>query len=59
MTPQTWAALQENGVTEDTLLQLDFFYLARSRDQGDEPAPFLRDEADYDVRVEDDSVTDT
>jgi hypothetical protein len=59
MTPQTWAALQENGVTEQTQLQLDFFYLAESRDQGEELARFLRSETDYDVRVEDDSVTGT
>jgi hypothetical protein len=59
MTPQTWAALQENGVTEDTQLELDFFYLAESRDPGEELARFLRSETDYDVRVENDSVTGT
>lgn len=51
MNKQTWETLQEVGVTEESELRLDFFYVA----PGDQPAhalaAFLQAETDYDVQV--------
>ena len=57
MNRDTWAALQENGVTDGMQLRLDFFYVAPRRGASDELAGFLRAETDYDVRADDTSVS--
>ena len=57
MTSQTWEALKAHGVTEDTELRLDFAYRAPDRDSADVLALFLKDETDYEVQVEADTVT--
>jgi Regulator of ribonuclease activity B len=59
MNEQTWTALQEHGVTTETELRLDFFYVAPSRKSAERLAGFLRTETDYDVRSRHDSVTGT
>ncbi|HVM56478.1 MAG TPA: ribonuclease E inhibitor RraB [Gaiellaceae bacterium] len=51
MNRQTWQALQQHGVTEQSKLRLDFFYIASSEQQANALASFLRDETDYDVGV--------
>ena len=51
MNSQTWAALQEHGVTESSELRLDFFYVAPGESEGEALAQFLRAETDYDVEV--------
>jgi hypothetical protein len=56
MNRQTWKALQSQGVTEDTELRLDFTYEGSDRDSADALATFLKDETDYDVRVEAEEV---
>jgi hypothetical protein len=57
MNRQTWEALQSGGVDETTELRLDFAYAADDRDQADVLAAFLREDTDYDVRVDDFGVT--
>ena len=52
MNRQTWAALQGHGATEQTELRLDFSYNASTRESADALCAFLREETDYDVRVE-------
>lgn len=52
MTHQTWAALQSHGVTEESKLRLDFFYYASSREAADKLCAFLREQTDYDVKIE-------
>lgn len=51
MNPQTWAALQEHGVDESTMLRLDFFYVAPGQAEAEALGGFLREETDYDVDV--------
>jgi len=51
MNRQTWQALQEHGVTEESTLRLDFFYVAPGEQQANALATFLREETDYDVTV--------
>ena len=52
MNRQTWAALQQHGVTESSRLRLDFSYNAPSRESADKLCALLREETDYEVRVE-------
>lgn len=52
MNKQSWQALQGHGVTEESELRLDFFYVAPSEQQAKALAAFLQDETDYDVRVD-------
>jgi hypothetical protein len=51
MNPETWGALREHGVTEQTELRLDFFYMAPDRESAETLARFLRDETDYEVEA--------
>lgn len=55
----TWARLREHGVDEETELRLDFFYVAPNEDAANELAGYLRRETDYEVSVEDATVTGT
>ena len=57
MNRQTWETLQTHGVTDETLLRLDFFYSAPDSDSAGTLERFLRDETDYDVQAHPDSVT--
>jgi hypothetical protein len=51
MNRQTWQALQEHGVTEQSKLRLDFYYFASSEQEARELADFLQRETDYDVAI--------
>ena len=57
MNTQTWAALQERGVTETSELRLDFAYDAPTKESAERLEAFLRSETDYDVSADDGSVT--
>jgi hypothetical protein len=46
MNQQTWAALQQHGVTPDTDLRIDFFYVAPDQQSAESLAKLLRDETD-------------
>jgi Regulator of ribonuclease activity B len=52
MNGQTWETLQRHGVTEETELRLDFFYVAPAEKQAEGLAEFLTRETDYEVRVQ-------
>jgi hypothetical protein len=52
MNRQTWTALQEHGVTEESQLQLDFFFNAPSREGADRLCTLLQEQTDYEARVE-------
>jgi hypothetical protein len=52
MNRQTWTALQGHGATEQTDLRLDFSYNAANRESAEALAAFLRDETDYEIRLE-------
>jgi hypothetical protein len=52
MNRQTWAALQQHGVTEESRLRLDFSYNASSREAAEKLRFLLQEETDYEVRVE-------
>ncbi len=54
MNRQTWAALQKHGVTEESQLRLDFSFNAPNREAADRLCTLLRDQTDYDVKVESD-----
>ena len=49
MNVQTWSALRQHGVTEQTDLRLDFSYDAPTRGAADKLVKLLKDETDYDV----------
>jgi len=49
MTRQTWQAMTERGATEETLLNLDFFYVASGREEAARLSGFLQRETDYTV----------
>jgi hypothetical protein len=51
MNRQTWTALQQRGVTEDTALRLDFFYVAAGEQQANALAELIRRETDYEVQA--------
>lgn len=51
MNRETWKALVQNGVTEDTELRLDFFYDAPGGANAAALVQFLRQETDYDVEA--------
>jgi hypothetical protein len=51
MNKQSWAALQEYGVTDESELRLDFFYVAPSQAEAEGLRTFIEAETDYDVRV--------
>lgn len=48
---QTWEALREHGVDEDSVLTLEFFYAAPSEESGRELKGFLADESGYQTEV--------
>jgi hypothetical protein len=52
MNQQTWVALQGHGASEQTELRLEFSYNASNRESADALCAFLRDETDYEIRVE-------
>jgi len=52
MNRQTWAVLQQHGVTEQSRLRLDFSYNAPNRKAADAMAALIQEQTDYDVRVE-------
>jgi hypothetical protein len=52
MNLQTWAVLQQHGVTEQSQLRLDFSYNAPSKDAAESLVLLLKDQTDYDVRAE-------
>jgi hypothetical protein len=52
MTHQTWGALTRYGVTDGTMLRLDFFYEPAPEGAARALAAFLQQETDYEVRVE-------
>jgi hypothetical protein len=52
MNRQTWAVLQQHGVTEQSQLRLDFSYNAPSKDAAEALVALLKDQTDYEVRVE-------
>jgi hypothetical protein len=52
MNEQTWAALQRHGVTETSMLCLDFSYNAPSCEAADKMYALLREQTDYEVKVE-------
>lgn len=47
----TWEKLQEQGVTEETELRLDFFFVAPGQHQAEALAQALRTRTDYDVEA--------
>lgn len=49
MNRQSWAALQQHGVTEESELRLDFFYAAADEEAASRLAQFLEAETDYEV----------
>jgi hypothetical protein len=49
MNVQTWSALRQHGVTEQTDLRLDFSYDAPTRTAADKLVKLLKDETDYDL----------
>jgi hypothetical protein len=52
MNEQTWQVLQENGVSEETPLALDFSYAAPGRSAAEQLRDFLTEETDYAVSVQ-------
>jgi hypothetical protein len=52
MNRQTWAVLQQHGVTEQGQLRLDFSYNAPSKDAAESLVALIQDQTDYDVRAE-------
>ena len=54
MNPVTLAKLQENGLTADTKVRLDFVYVAASEASARSLVNFLKRETDYEVYVEED-----
>jgi Regulator of ribonuclease activity B len=54
MNQQTWEALKKHGATEESQHQLDFYYYAPSREAANAMAALIRQETDYEVRVESD-----
>ena len=52
MNRQTWAALQNHGVAEESKLRLDFFYNAANRDAAENLCALLREQTDYEVKME-------
>jgi hypothetical protein len=51
MNQQSWQALQEHGVTEESELRLDFFYVAPGEREAENLRAFIQHETNYDVRV--------
>src|SRR4051812_21225037 len=56
MNEQTWAALQEHGLTEESEVRLDFLYNAPNLSAANDLATFLQEETDYEIRASADSV---
>jgi Regulator of ribonuclease activity B len=52
MTRETWKALQNNGISEQSELRLDFFYNAPTSTAATELAALIREQTDYDVHIE-------
>ena len=52
MNEATWSTLAKHGVTEATELRLDFAYAAPNRASAESLEAVLKDQTDYDVRVE-------
>ncbi|MGD9720813.1 MAG: ribonuclease E inhibitor RraB [Pirellulales bacterium] len=51
MNRQTWVVLERYGVTESSMLRLDFTYYAPSREAAAALSALLQQETDYDVSV--------
>jgi Regulator of ribonuclease activity B len=51
MNQVSWRTLQQHGVTTESELQLDFFYLAPGEHEATVLVAFLQSETDYDVRL--------
>lgn len=47
----TWAQLQEQGVTEETELRLDFFFVAPGQHQAEALAQTIQARTEYDVEA--------
>jgi hypothetical protein len=52
MNCQAWAVLQKHGVTEQSMLRLDFSYDAPNRNAADSLRTLIQEQTDYDVRVQ-------
>jgi len=52
MNRQTWATLQAHGVTEQSQLRLEFAYNAPRREVADALSSLIREQTNYEVRVE-------
>lgn len=52
MNRQTWAVLQQYGVTEQSQLRLDFSYNATSKDAAESLVELIQEQTDYNVRAE-------
>jgi regulator of ribonuclease activity B len=57
MNERTWVALQNHGITQTTLLRLDFLYYCPSESSAQQLAAFLEDETDYEVEMRADRDT--
>jgi hypothetical protein len=51
MNRQTWAALQQHGVTEEIMLRLDFSYNPSSREAAEKLRFLLQEETDYELEL--------
>jgi hypothetical protein len=49
MNPQTWKAMVDRGVTNQTALRLDFAYAAPGEKEANQLSTFLQRETDYSV----------
>ena len=52
MNRKTWVTLQKHGVTEQSQVRLDFSYNAPSREAAESMVALIKEQTDYDVRVE-------
>jgi hypothetical protein len=51
MNRRTWAALQNHGVTAESMLRLAFSYNSASREAAESLCALLREQTDYEVNV--------
>lgn len=51
MNERSWQALQEHGVTEESELRLEFFYVSPGEGEAENLRAFIQEQTDYDVRV--------
>ena len=57
MNRETWEVLSRHGVNEQSHIRLDFSYDAPNREAANAMAALIREQTDYDVRVESDGST--